>query len=74
MERGSLRRQAMNEHRRRLLGDAGHPLALLCECDDGDCREAVLLTVEEYDARRPGRILHPSHAESGIVGKSRGPR
>ena len=63
MERGNVRRQAMNEHRRRLFGDAGRPLALICECDDPECRETILLRVEEYDARRPGAILHPTHGE-----------
>jgi hypothetical protein len=62
MEPGNPRRQAMNEHRRRLFGDADRSLALICECDDPDCRETVLLTVAEYDDRRPDPILHPSHA------------
>lgn len=53
----------MNEHRRRLFGDAGRSLALICECADPECRETVLLTVEEYDARRPEPILHPAHAD-----------
>jgi len=62
MRPGQDRRHAMNEHRRRLFGDAGRPLALLCECDSADCHETILLTVEEYDGIRPGRILHPLHA------------
>ena len=51
----------MNEHRRRLFGHAGRPLALLCECDDPECRETIMLEVDEYDAARPGPILHPGH-------------
>ena len=54
----------MNEHRRRLFGDAGRPLALLCECEDSDCRETILLTVKEYDELRPERVLHPLHART----------
>jgi hypothetical protein len=64
MEPGTERRKAMNEHRRRMFGDAGRPLALLCECDDPDCRETILLTVEEYDAARPGPILHTMHVNA----------
>ena len=64
MEPDTERRKAMNEHRRRLFGDAGRPLALLCECDDPDCRETILLTVEEYDSLRPRPILHPTHART----------
>ncbi len=62
MEPGAERRKAMNEHRRRLFGDAGRPLALLCECADPDCQETILLKVDEYDALRPGPIVHPAHA------------
>lgn len=57
MASGNVRRPAINEHRRRLFGDAGRPLALLCECGEDECRETVLLTVEEYDARRPDPII-----------------
>jgi hypothetical protein len=67
MEPGNLRRQSMNEHRRRLFGDAGRPLALLCECADPDCRETVMLEVDEYDARRPGPILAPGHERSSAA-------
>jgi hypothetical protein len=67
MERGNERRKAMNEHRRRMFGDAARPLALICECNDPDCRETVLLEVEDYDARRPGLILHPAHDASNAA-------
>ena len=54
-------RPRLNEDRRRRFGAAGRTLALLCECGELDCRRTVLLTVEEYDAVRPGPILHPDH-------------
>lgn len=58
--RGLLRR--LNEDRRRMFGSSGRKLALICECGNVDCRRTVVLTVEEYDARRPGLILHEIHA------------
>lgn len=56
-----LRRQRMNDDRRRQFGDTGRRLALLCECGDDECYRTVLLTVAEYDAARPGPIVHPAH-------------
>ena len=54
-------RQRMNVDRRRRFGSAGRTLALLCECGDPDCHRTVLLSVEDYDARRPAPIVHPEH-------------
>jgi hypothetical protein len=51
----------MNADRRRRFGADGRTMALLCECGDGDCHRTVVLTADEYDARRPGPILHPEH-------------
>ena len=33
----------------------------VCECDEPDCSTGVLLTVDEYDARRPGPIAADGH-------------
>jgi hypothetical protein len=54
-------RPQLNDDRRRRFGETGRLLALLCECGDADCRRTVLLTPDEYDAARPGPILHPEH-------------
>jgi hypothetical protein len=56
-------RPQLNADRRRRFGEAGRTLALLCECGELECRRTVLLTAEEYDAVRPGPILHPDHKE-----------
>ena len=54
-------RPHMNDDRRRRFGTGGRVLALVCECGDPSCRRTVLLTAEEYDAVRPGPVLHPEH-------------
>ena len=54
-------RQRMNADRRRRFGTPGRTLALLCECGDPSCHRTVLLSAAEYDARRPGAIVHPEH-------------
>ena len=51
----------LNDDRRERFGQRHPMLALICECGDADCRQTVLLSAEEYDARRPGLILHPAH-------------
>jgi hypothetical protein len=51
----------LNDHRRRRFGAPGRTLALLCECGEAGCMRTVLLTTAEYDAARPGPILHPDH-------------
>lgn len=50
-----------NEGRLRSFRNEAHPVAFICECGRRDCKRAVLLTPEEYEARRPGLILHDSH-------------
>ena len=54
-------RLAMNADRRKRFGADGRTLALLCECADADCRRTVLISPDEYDALRPGLLLHPDH-------------
>src|SRR5437763_1573893 len=62
MDRGTDTRRRMNDDRRHRFGASGRTLALLCECDDPGCTRTVLLSLEEYDARRPGgAIVHPEH-------------
>jgi hypothetical protein len=56
-------RLSINEDRQRRFGK-GEParlLALICECGDDECHRTVVLTLEEYRARRPGLILHHAH-------------
>jgi len=55
-------RPRLNADRRRQFGTAGRMLALVCECADPECRRTVLLSPEEYDALRPGLVLHADHA------------
>lgn len=54
-------RLELNDDRRRRFGESGRTLALLCECGDAGCKRTVLLTPTEYDAVRPGPVLHPDH-------------
>ena len=42
-------------------------LALLCECGDPACLRTVLLTLEEYDNRRPEPVVHPEHGVSPAI-------
>jgi hypothetical protein len=55
-------RKRMNDDRCRRFGTPGRTVALLCECGDPTCHETVLLSADEYESRRPGLILHASHA------------
>ena len=50
-----------NEDRRRLFGESGRTIAFVCECDDPNCRNTVLLAPHEYDARRPAPIVDGTH-------------
>jgi hypothetical protein len=59
---GDDRLRELNEDRRRRFGKPKRTLALLCECGEPGCHETVLVTTEEYDATRPGRIVHHEHA------------
>jgi hypothetical protein len=56
-------RRRLNDDRRRQFGATGRSLALLCECGDENCYRTVMLTITEYDASRPGPILHPEHGD-----------
>jgi hypothetical protein len=58
-------RLKLNEDRRQRFGETGRRLALVCECGDPACSQTVILTVAEYDAIRPGPVLHESHRRSG---------
>jgi hypothetical protein len=55
----------VNDYRRRAFGtDPERRVAFVCECDDAQCRRAVLLTVAEYDkARASGDavVVDPTH-------------
>lgn len=53
----------LNDRQLRAFRDKGRLIAFVCECGRGDCRRSVMLTPEEYEARRPGLILHHSHDE-----------
>ena len=61
MEAHEDRRSQLNADRRRRFGETGRMLALLCECVDTNCHKTVVLSADEYDAARPGPILHPDH-------------
>ncbi len=51
----------VNEGRLRSFRDKGRQIAFICECGRRDCNRTVLLTPEQYEARRPGLILHEIH-------------
>jgi hypothetical protein len=53
----------LNDHRRRLFERRGRPIVFVCECGRLDCMAAVLLTIEEYDACRPGLITADGHSD-----------
>jgi hypothetical protein len=36
-------------------------IEFICECGDPTCRRTVVLTLDEYEQRRPDPILHPDH-------------
>jgi len=55
-------RRRFNDDRRRLFGAAGRLIAFVCECGDPHCHDSVLLTAADYEARRPGLIVHDRHA------------
>lgn len=57
-------RERLNDDRRRRFGTEGRSLALVCECGDPACGRTVVLSCEEYDARRPGVILHADHTSA----------
>jgi hypothetical protein len=39
-------------------------IEFICECGDPSCRRTVVLTLAEYERRRPAPILHPDHEPS----------
>jgi hypothetical protein len=56
-------RYRMNDDRRRRFGTPDRTIALLCECGDPECHRTVLVSADEYDALRPGPIVHAEHDE-----------
>jgi hypothetical protein len=56
-------RRSSNEGRRQLFGLTHRVIAFICECSREACYETVPLTAAEYDARRPGAIVLPDHAD-----------
>jgi hypothetical protein len=54
----------VNEQRRQLFGHPDRLIAFVCECSDGACTDAVVLTAEQYDARRPGAVVAEGHEGS----------
>lgn len=43
------------------MGDVQTPLEFFCECGDPTCRRTIVLTLDEYNERRPDPILHADH-------------
>jgi len=55
----------MNLDRVRLFGsDKARVIVFVCECGDGDCRETVLLTAPQFEARTTDGdlVVHPRHS------------
>jgi len=46
-------------------------MEFICECGDPTCRRTIVLTLAEYEQRRPDPILHPDH-ETSRSGRSDG--
>ena len=42
------------------------PVEFICECGDPTCRRTIVLTLAEYEQRRPDPILHPDHETSRL--------
>jgi hypothetical protein len=42
-------------------------IVLICECDDPDCTDSVLLTSDEFRVRGAAPILHDRHLHSRHV-------
>ena len=55
--------RTVNDQRRMLFGDAGRLIVFVCECSERRCIEGVLLSADEFDARRPGPILADRHVD-----------
>jgi hypothetical protein len=61
----TIRRRRLNENRRALFGTTQErTVAFICECGDPRCRETVLLSGSQFEARtKQGALLvHPQHA------------
>ena len=43
------------------VSDVQTPLEFFCECGDPTCRRTIVLTLDEYNERRPDPILHADH-------------
>jgi hypothetical protein len=55
----------MNMNRIQLFGTNGERvIAFICECGDSDCRETVLLTGPQFEARTAegDLVVHPRHS------------
>jgi hypothetical protein len=55
----------MNMNRLQLFAtDGARVIAFICECGDGDCRETVLLTGPQFEARTADGdlVVHPGHS------------
>ena len=51
----------MNDDRVRNFSEPDREIAFVCECTDPTCRRTVVLTAAQYEALRPGLVLHDSH-------------
>jgi hypothetical protein len=54
-------RRALNDDRRKQVGDSGGLLAPVCECGDPLCHRTIVMTPHEYDTYADRPIVHPSH-------------
>ena len=43
------------------MGTKNRLIAFVCECESTSCHRTVPLTLEEYEQRRPGLIVHADH-------------
>jgi hypothetical protein len=67
-------RRDVNAYRRRAFGrDPDRVVAFVCECDDEECRRAVLLTAAQYDLLRAasGAVLAETPHRSSTTQRRR---
>jgi hypothetical protein len=53
--------RSVNDQRRDLFGGSHRLIVFVCECSQRRCIDGVLLSAEDFDARRPGPILADGH-------------
>ena len=65
---GTEKKRTANTFRARVFGDeATRTIAFICECGSSSCHRTVLLTLAEYERRRPDLVVHADHERASAV-------